>query len=68
MKKKILPQISLLSSDGTVHIAIGNKFYRYYGIDTAIYSSIMSAAIYKPWAALNLIKMKAKRMEKGEVK
>ena len=64
MKKKLLPQISLLSSDGTVHIVLGNKMYRYYGVDTALYSSIRW---YKPWAALNLIKSKARRVEKEEI-
>lgn len=60
MKKNNVPIFASINSYGTVHVIIGKKEYRYYGVDTALYSFIND---YKPWKALNMIKKSAKRVE-----
>ena len=59
--------ISSMSSDGEVSVLIGDKYYTYYGVDTALYDKIRRLERYTPWKSLRVIKNSAKSFEKEVV-
>ena len=56
--------ISSMSSDGEVSVLIGDKYYTYYGVDTALYDEINKLDKYTPWKALRVIKQSAKSFKR----